>query len=181
MPFSATNMKAVTASEAALPAMIPDDVSTHEQSPSLTLTREQRDLLTAEIDALLQALPANHRASYEALARAAGEGSIPNEHLLTLEKVLQMMLTSGHARHTHRADGERLLQDLYGRTSRGRALKQQQDQTNRALRALEGQAIDSIQVSINASGRNTIWIATEKLQVTLMANQDGIYVDKAEV
>ncbi|HEX7010866.1 MAG TPA: hypothetical protein VF184_12860 [Phycisphaeraceae bacterium] len=147
----------------------------------LSLEEQERQLLRDELEALLAALPDQRRAPYQALAEAVSDGQVPAEHLATLQTVLELLLSSGRARHAHRAEGERILQALYRRTPRGKSADEELAQTNRALRVLAGQRLNSIQVSSPIPGRYTLTIEAEAIQLSLIVDPDGVRVDKAAV
>jgi hypothetical protein len=148
---------------------------------SLPLEEQERELLESELQAMTEALRGDRRRRYEALASSVRKGVIPGEDVQTLSELLELILASGRARHVHRADGERQLAALYDRTPRGEARKAEEARTNQALRALTDQAISSIRVASSVTGRHTVTIATPEMQLTLVADHNGVRVDKVGI
>lgn len=153
------------------------ETTTNSVEP-LTLEEHEREMLAEELQALIAALPPDRRQRYEALAATVERGVVPPEEVDALAEVLELLLASGRARHIHRADGERQLEALYDRTPAGQTRSEAQARTNQALRALVNQPITSVRVSDSVTGRHTITIATPALQLTLIADQHGVRLDK---
>ncbi len=148
---------------------------------TLTLSPEEQELLAAEVQALLPHLPAERRAAYQDLARAVARGEIPPAQVGLLEQVLALTLTSGRARQRHRAEGERILTDLFQRTPRGQALLQHLEEVNRALRALAGRPLHSVRVGLRTLGHLTLTLEVEGATLTLAVRPDSVQVESLAV
>jgi hypothetical protein len=153
-----------------------------EPAPSpIALEAPEQELLAEELAALCAALPAERRPPSQMLADAAAAGTIPSEQIALLEPVLELILGSGRVRHTHRAEGERILQALYKRTPRGAATDQELAQVNKALAALTGQPVAQVRASSRIPGHYTLMIDTGTLHLELAINAKGLTIEKAGV
>ncbi len=147
----------------------------------LALTAEEKELLALELAALVPALAGERRQRYEALARAVQEGQVPPELLPPLEGLLDLALETGRARALYRAEGERVLTELFHRTPRGRELARHLEEVNRALAALRGRTLRAVRVGMRTLGHFTIALETEGAGVTLAVRPQGITVESVSV
>jgi hypothetical protein len=150
-------------------------------NPPILLEPPEQELLAEELTALQAALPPDRRPPYQALADASAVGTIPPEQSPLLERVLELILGSGRVRHTHRAEGERILQALYKRTPRGAAADQELVQVNKALAALTGHPISKVTAGSRIPGHYTLMIDTGTLHLELSLNAKGLTIEKAGV
>lgn len=151
------------------------------QPKRLDLSETERDLLSEELRGLINALPPQSRTPYQVLAESVKEASVPPQQIRLLESVLELVLGSGKTRHSHRAEGERVLQGLFKRTARGQATEQQIAQVNRALEVLKNQKLEKIEASSSVPGHYTLTINTSDMQLQLVIHARGIAVDKTTI
>jgi len=150
-------------------------------SEALVLTAEEKELLASELAALVPALEGERRQRYEALAQAVQEGQVPPELLEPLEGLLGLALETGRARTLYRAEGERVLTELFRRTPRGRELARHLEEVNKALLALRGRTLQGVRVGMRTLGHFTIVLETEGAGVTLAVRPQGITVESITV
>jgi hypothetical protein len=163
------------------PAREADPLESVPPPAPIGLEPPEQELLAEELAALQAALPPERRAPYQTLAGAAQAGTIPPDQIPLLERVLELILGSGRVRHTHRAEGERILQALYKRTPRGAAADQELAQVNKALAALTGQPISKVTASSRIPGHYTLMIDTGTLHLEVSLNAKGLTIEKAGV
>jgi hypothetical protein len=150
-------------------------------SGAVTLDADERELVLADLDALLPTLDGERRARFTRLRDAADAGQVPAELASALESVLELALQTGRARARYRADGEQVLTRLYGRTPAGRDLAAHLRRVNEALRALEGETIESVQVRMRTVGHFTLAVQTDATSITLVSRPDAIDVESISV
>lgn len=147
----------------------------------LNLSEEQRELVQAEVKAMLPSLSEKRRQDYLALSAALGSGEVPGDLVPLLEGVVTLSLETGRARRIYRAEGERLLTDLFLQTPRGKEVSQRLAEVNRALVALQGHPLSSVQVAMRTLGQFTIRIGTSAASVTLLVWPQGVAVESVSV
>ena len=133
----------------------------------LQLTDEERELVQAELAALLPALSGERREAYQALADAVEQNTVPPDLLPLLEGLTKLALGPGRARRLYRAEGERILTDLFRKTPSGQALSKSLHEVNKALSVLEGQTLLGIKVAMRTLGHFTVTVETEKAVITI--------------
>lgn len=141
------------------------------------LTEEEAWLVAEEAEALGRALREPQRSRVLQLAEYARAGAVPPELVDLLEGVAVMVLQTGRARANHRAEGERIWTDLFLRTPRGQALGAQLEEVNRALRAVRGVVLDSVQVGMRTLGHFTVTLRADGIGLTLAVRADGVQVE----
>ena len=148
---------------------------------NLQLTDEERELLQAELAALLPALSGEWREAYQALADAVENNSIPPDLLPLIEGLTKLALETGRARRLYRAEGERILTDLFRKTPSGQELSKSLNEVNKALSILEGQTLQSVRVAMRTLGHFTVTVETEKAVITIAIRPDIVTVDSISV
>jgi hypothetical protein len=148
---------------------------------NLQLTDEERELLQAELAALLPALSGERREAYQALADAVENNSIPLDLLPLIEGLTKLALETGRARRLYRAEGERILTDLFRKTPSGQELSKSLNEVNKALSILEGQTLQSVRVAMRTLGHFTVTVETEKAVITIAILPDIVTVDSISV
>ncbi len=147
----------------------------------LALTAEERELLSLELAALIPALEGERRQLYQALAQAVEDGQVPPSLLPPLEGLLDLALETGRARILYRAEGERVLTDLFRRTPKGGELARLLEEVNKALSSLEGRTLKRVQVAMRTLGHFTIALEVEGAGVTLAVRPQGVTVESISV
>lgn len=148
---------------------------------TLELGDEERELVEAELAALLPALSGARREGYEALAAAVADGDVPPELAVHLQSLLELALQTARARKLYRAEGEKILTGVYRRTPAGRALSRQLGDINTALKAVAGHELRSARVGMRTLGHFTVTLRTDEVTLTLAVRPDGMNVDSVEV
>jgi hypothetical protein len=157
------------------------DALAQEPAAAVELDDAERELVTAELDALLPALSEERRAGYEALADAVDAGSVPAELVVHLQSLLELALQTARARKLYRAEGEKILTGVFRRTPAGRALTRQLSDINSALRAVADQELRSARVGMRTLGHFTVTLRTDDATLTLAVRPDGMNVESVEV
>jgi hypothetical protein len=140
----------------------------------LNLEPAEADVVNLEATAFARALPdPTARARYEALAAAAGVGSIPDELLAPLQTMLELIFERG--RPANRA----LLQGVYARTPRGKEQAALARDVNRALANLQGHTLAHLRV-VAAPTQQTLTIETDRVRVQLEFDRQGVRITQLE-
>ena len=141
----------------------------------------QAEILEKEARALGASLPDPAlRAQCEALAEAATHGSIPDNLARPLEMVLELLNTTQRVRREHGHDADEALKDLYRLTPTGISKSVSARETNKALKALAGQTIESLTVSTSPGGY-TLNVLTDRVRLALEVNRSGASIQSLEV
>jgi hypothetical protein len=142
----------------------------------LALRGAEKEALATEASAFSRALPdPAARARYERLASAATAGSVPEDLLAPLETMLELLLRP----NTERATQRQVLLGIFARTPRGKALAEATSEVNAALRALQGQRIESIRLSAGP-GAHSLVLETDRCRVTIEIGASGAQITQLE-
>ena len=142
----------------------------------LTLSREEVGAVAAAASGYAAVLPSDRAAAYHALARAAGDGVIPDDLVDAAERVAAVSLQTGRARRDGQAGDESLLAAVYRRTPAGQALTGRAREVNQALEALTGRQLRTARVAALAPGSYTLTLEADGVAVTLAIDTAGIEV-----
>ncbi len=153
-----------------------------EEEKVLHIGTQEQELLVQEVSSLIQLVhQTEQRIRYEALQKALLEGQVPLDLQETLASILEMGLESGRIRRVYRAEGERLLTELYRRTPRGKQLQQCLHQVNQALAVLKDRKITSLRFDMRTFGTYTLRIESDECEVTLVIRREGVEVESLTV
>ena len=143
----------------------------------LQLKEQEQTLLLEELDGLIDSL-SDHEAiqPYLDLRQAVETGQVPDRLVPILENALLITLQSGRIRRQQSPQAEQVLQRLFNRTPRGDIIRRSLKETNQALTALQGQALDSISLSPKTPGVYRMSIDTDQCQITVELGPDGVSV-----
>ena len=148
----------------------------------MKLAEDERDVLLAEVgQALDQVRAPELKRSYGELLTATDAGEVPEELLEPLQALLEVGLESGRIRRVHTAHGEMAALRVYGRTPKGRAVRESCEAVNAALQALEGHSIAELGVTSTAPGVYSVSVATEKGRVQIVLDRSGAEIRSLEV
>jgi len=140
----------------------------------LKLEGAETDVLAHDTRAFASALPdPAARERFIRLADNAALGEVPDDLVATLETMLELLFERG------RPSNPGVLQSVYAKTPRGRALSVAARDVNRALRALHGQVLQEVRISA-APGRHTLTLETDRARVTLELDRAGARVASLE-
>ena len=140
----------------------------------MKLESSEADVLAGEAMAFARVLPdVSARARYEALARAAAAGEVPDELIAPLETMLELVFEKG--KPSNRA----VLQSIYGKTPRGRQQTLAARDVNAALNTLRGQTLEAIRLSAGPSQHRLV-IETDRVRLTLELDSAGARVASLE-
>lgn len=144
---------------------------------TLTLSEDEAPLVAAEAAAAAGVLPEPLAQRAHDLAATAPTGAVPEELIAILEQVTTASLEGGRARRLYRAEGEKLLNAVLGRTPAGRASRQTIIDVNAALQALQGRPLSSVQVATRTPGHHTVRITADGVSIALGLSGGGIEVE----
>jgi hypothetical protein len=149
----------------------------------LEISSEEKEILKSEVEILSNNtfVDAKTRTEFSGLLIAINEQKIDDSQLPVLTYVLELLLTTGEIRKQYSPIEEHKILRLYNKTPAGKERKDNIDELNRSLKALNGQNIESISFSVKMPGVYGISITTDKCELSLNANQSGIYADKLEI
>ncbi len=175
-PRDGSEQKAVSRRRTALSEKQPQVVE-----EVLPLTDEECRLVQSELAALLPALSGERQDAYQTLAGAVAQGGVPAGLIPLLEGLIALALETGRARHLYRAEGERILTELFRKTPRGEELSRSLHEVNKALTVLEGQTLRGVRVAMRTLGHFTVTIETDAAVMTLAVRSDSVTVDSISV
>jgi hypothetical protein len=158
------------------PAAASGDGAVEEPAP-IALGDDERDAVAMVAEAYAAALPGERAHACRALAAAAQAGEVPAELIGILENVVALALETGKARELGRAEAERALNAVFGRTPRGRALSEGVGTVNKALVGLSGRRVHSIRAAMRLPGRYTLALELDGFSITLGLGPGGIGVE----
>lgn len=147
----------------------------------VALSDEERELVTQDLELLLPTLDGDRRERFRQLAAAVAVGEVPPALTPALESVLELTLQTARARQRYRAEGEKILTELYRRTPGGKELSEHLRQVNAALQALSGHTVESVGVRMRTVGHFTITVQTDGATITLAARPDSVDVESVAV
>lgn len=147
----------------------------------LALDPEEADAVAVAASGYAAALPPDRAAPYQALARAAADGWVPDDLVAAAERVTAVSLQTGRARRDGYAAAERLLAAVYRRTSAGQALASRMQDVNQALTAFAGRQLRTARAAATAPGCYTLTLEADSATVTLTIDAAGINVRSLHV
>lgn len=148
----------------------------------IRLDEEERDLLFQEAGYFSGRVQhPGAQASYRRMQQEAAEGELSEELLEALGELLKVGLTNGRIRTVHGAHAEMAASRLFRRTPQGRALHEGIGQVNEALRALEGQRLESLSISARGPGLYSLTVATNEARLLIAFTPQGVEVRSIEV
>ncbi len=131
-------------------------------------------MLAADTRAFASALSdAAARERYLRVAASAAENVVPDDLVPAVETMLELLFERG------RPSNPAVLQSVYAKTPRGRALSSAARDVNRALRALHGQVLQQVRITA-APSRHTLTLETDRARVTLDLDRSGARVASLE-
>jgi hypothetical protein len=158
------------------------DTATAASEPApIVLSDEERDLVAQDLELVLATLEGERRDRFRQLAAAVATGEVPASLAPALESLLELTLQTARARARYRAEGEKVLTELYRRTPAGRELSDHLGQVNAALKALAGHTVESVGVRMRTVGHFTVTIQTDGATITLAARPDSVDVESVSV
>ena len=163
--------------------MTPRDAATAGADDSaIALDGIQRDALLPRLDAFLGAVgdPAA-RAPYAALRAAVARQAVPAELAGRLGAIVELALTSGHARAAHGPGAELALWSLFQKTPRGREIAASVGALNAALAPLAGRKIEAVVAAARGPGAYALTLRAEGVAATLRFEPAGVRIENLEV
>ena len=148
----------------------------------MSLDELQQEILAQEVQTFLHGVTAPEaQVRYASLLQEVEGGEVGEEGVAALEGILTIILESGRARKLYGPPGENSLNSLFQKTPRGSALVQQANAVNKALKGLEGQLLGSIAFRSTGPGAWGLTLQTERGELTLRLDRQGIRVHDLEV
>jgi len=156
-------------------------MSAHDDSIQIR-DDQVRELLLEEIEGFTSTLADEiSKAPYLALRRDVEEGSVSPRNTSCLENLLELTLQSGRARHRQSPQAEKRLLRLFQITPLGKSIKGAVSETNEALAALKGQALDTLSFTPGAPGTYRMLIDTEACRMQLDITRHGVTVKDVDI
>ncbi len=149
----------------------------------ISINDELKEILAAELARLIGALEPGspQRQDYAQLLAEIENGEVTAERAGYLEKLLDLLLSSGVARQIYGPPLEMQLARLYRQTPAGEAARRLLDQVNQVLANLQGQQIVQLSFALKAPGLYQLSVQTEDCELSLNIDKKGITVDKLSV
>jgi hypothetical protein len=148
----------------------------------MRLLDDERPVLLAEIDAVVQQLRnAEAREVYAELRAAVEAGEVSEGLMPHLERLLEMGLETGRIRQVHSPHGEMAALRVFQRTPKGSALKATCDAANEALQSLQGHEIEGLTFSVRGPGAYSLTLETNQTTLTIHIDRHGVRVRSMEV
>jgi len=139
------------------------------------LEAAEADVLAMEAAAFARALPdPAAQARYERLSSSAAAGDIPEELVVPLQTMLELLFDTG------RVANRAVLQSIFARTPRGRHLSSAARDVNRALSTLRGQTLADVRLSSVGPSLQSLVIETDRCRLTLEIDRDGARIASLE-
>jgi hypothetical protein len=149
----------------------------------LEISIEEKDIIQKEIEILSKKSFGNEKtkSEFEKLLFAIKSQNIDDAQLPVLGQVLELLLTTGKIRKSFGPVEEQKILRLFWKTPGGIERKENISELNKSLKVLQSQKIEDITFSLKLPGVYGISIKTNECEITLNADQFGIYADKLEV
>lgn len=148
----------------------------------LEITADAREVLVQELSAYVARLPeGGARERYVRLLEEIGAGSLSESSDEGLARFLEVLLPTGQVSRRYGAHEEKALRTLYLATSRGRGVREQVQQANEALRALQGHRLESLRFEPHNPGAYRCIARTEQVEVVLAIEPGGVRIERVAV
>lgn len=152
-----------------------------EREP-LRLERIHRDLLAPRIEAFLAAARGvEAREPYLALREAVETLNVPQALLDRLGAIVEVLIASAQVRAAHGPGAELALWSLYQKTPRGQTIANSVAAMNAALKRLEGQPLQFLNVVARAPGAYALTLGSAECQMILRFEAAGVRIESVEV
>ena len=140
----------------------------------MELSPAEADVLANDARAFASALPdPGARERFLRIADSAASGNVSDDLVATVETMLELLFERG------RPSNPGVLQSVYAKTPRGRALSSAAREVTRALTVLRGQVLQDVRVTASP-GRHTLSIETDHARITLELDRSGARVASLE-
>jgi len=140
----------------------------------MRLGEADREIVVSEALALADELPTGEsRQELQELAWAAEQGEVPGALAGRLGEVASVALETGRARAVHGPTGVRALTGVWRETPQGRAVLEQVEELNAALRAVRGLSVESFRVSVTAPGSYAVSISAGPYELRVALDRAG--------
>ena len=151
-------------------------------SSPVRLAGEAQEVALAEAQAVrAMASEDSYRDRLAALVAAASEGEVGEEDAATLDELLELGLQSGRIRAVYGPGGESAALALYRRLPRGAAVVESAAEVSKALRALEGRELGSIELRAVGPGAFTLSVTAGEVEVSLRLDRQGVRLSSVGV
>ena len=153
-----------------------------EAARGLKLTPPEREVVAAEAAHFAARLSqVEARQAYERLQEAAaGSGQVEEELVAALEELLGLGLATGRIRAVYGAHGEMAASSIFRRTPRGKALQQQCDEANQALRTFAGRPLEGLSISARGPGLYLLTVEIAGARAVIQLDKDGVHLRSME-
>jgi hypothetical protein len=140
----------------------------------MKLAEADREVVVSEALAVAEELPPGEtRSEFQELAYAAEQGEVPGDLAGRLGELAAVALETGRARAVHGPDGVRTLTGVWRETPQGRAVADDVEGLNSALRAVRGQSIENVRVAVTSPGAYSVVIAAGPYELRVALDRAG--------
>lgn len=151
-------------------------------SPELVIGERERSMLTPLLREVVQTLGSSPSGQeYQALLEAVDAGAVGPAQFRALENFLELGLHTGRFRARFGALGEEALVRLFHQTPRGALVVAALGEVNRALAALAGQTIGTLELAASGPDRYGLTIETDRCRLTVRLEPTGVRVSDLEL
>jgi hypothetical protein len=141
----------------------------------LVVRGAELEVALGEVDAVLDAVPeSDYRDRLLDLRDELTGDGLGAQGADELDRLIEIALQSGRLRAVYGPGGEAAATRLYRRLPSGRELVSSAKEVNDALRALSGQALDDVAVSVNGPGAFGLSLTVGGRELTVRLDRQGV-------
>lgn len=141
---------------------------------SLAVKGEPREIALAETRAVqLHAADPTYREQLTAVIAALEAGELPAEEAETLGRVLELSLQAGRVRALYGPGGEQAALRLYRKLPAGAAVAASADEVSKALGALAGRPLESVEVRAVGPGSFSLSLVAGGAELSVRLDRQG--------
>jgi len=145
------------------------------EAARLVVRGAELEVALGEVDAVLAAVPeGDYRERLVALrGELTGDGP-GDEGVAELDRLIEIALQTGRLRAVYGPGGEAAATRLYRRLPSGRELSASAAEINEAFRALSGQVLEDVALSVNGPGGFTLALTVGGRELTVRLDRQGV-------
>ena len=146
-------------------------------SKHVRVSEDEAEVVLAELVTVEQAatLP-KRREAFTALRLAVEAGSLDDDHVQTLEPVLELALQTGRVRALHGPAGEQAALRLYRRLPCGAELRRTAVEVTDALAAFQGRELETLSIDAVGPAAYSLSLSAGGLALTIRLDRQGARV-----
>jgi hypothetical protein len=146
-------------------------------SDTIRVSSDEAEVVLAELGTVLQAatLP-KRREAFAALRSAVEAGELDDDHVQTLEPLLELALQTGRIRALHGPAGEQAALRLYRRLPCGAELRRTAHEVTEALASLQGRELETLSIDAVGPAAYSLSLSAGGLALTIRLDRQGARV-----